>query len=135
MAVATNQSGIARGYYDETTLTDMHKKLDRLLAEQGGAIDFIVWCPHAPEDNCGCRKPQPGLLKEIAKHYHTDLQSVPVIGDSLRDLQSARAVGSNPILVLTGKGRATAQSGSPELSGVPVYQDLSAAVDALVKES
>ena len=135
VAVATNQSGIARGFYDERVLVAMHEKLARLLAEKDGHVGYIAWCPHGPDDACTCRKPLPGLLNEIANHFQTDLRNVPVIGDSLRDLQAARAVGARPILVLTGKGEKTVQAGSPELEGVPVYPDLAAAVDALTKET
>lgn len=134
VTVATNQSGIARGYFDEAALQAMHEKLAGLLAMVHGHIDYIAWCPHGPGDNCDCRKPMPGLLNQIANHYQIDLQSVPVIGDSLRDLTAARAVNARPILVLTGKGAATAESGAPELVDVPVFQNLSAAVDALLKD-
>lgn len=135
VAVATNQSGIARGFYDERVLVAMHEKLARLLAEREGHVDYIAWCPHGPGDACVCRKPLPGLLNEIANHFQTGLKNVPVIGDSLRDLQAARAVGARPILVLTGKGEKTVKTGSPELEGVAVYPDLAAAVDMLTKES
>ena len=135
VAVATNQSGIARGFYDERVLTAMHEKLARLLAEIGGHVDYIAWCPHGPDDACDCRKPLPGLLNEIANHFETDLQNVPVIGDSLRDLQAARTVGARPVLVLTGKGQRTLDAGSPELEGIPVYPDLASAVAELTKEN
>ncbi len=134
VAVATNQSGIARGYYDEATLTAMHDKLARLLAEKGAAIDYLVWCPHGPDDACACRKPQPGMYQAIARHFKTDLKDIPVIGDSLRDLEAARAVGARPILVRTGKGERTLAAGH-DLAGIPVYADLAEAVDTLLKET
>jgi D-glycero-D-manno-heptose 1,7-bisphosphate phosphatase len=133
VAVATNQSGIARGYYDETTLAAMHDKLARLLAGQDAAIDYLVWCPHGPDDACDCRKPLPGMYQAIARHFATDLKDVPVIGDSLRDLEAARAVGARPILVRTGKGQRTLAA-NHDLRDVPVYADLAAAVDALLEE-
>ncbi len=134
VAVATNQSGIARGFYDEATLAAMHDKLARLLAEKGGAIDYIAYCPHGPDDNCDCRKPMPGLLQQIQQHFAVDLTGVPVVGDSLRDLQSARTMGARPILVKTGKGRRTLEKGEG-LEGVPLYDDLAAVVASLVKEN
>jgi D-glycero-D-manno-heptose 1,7-bisphosphate phosphatase len=132
IAVATNQSGIARGYFDETSLAAMHEKLAHLLDEKGGGVDYIAYCPHGPDDNCTCRKPLPGLLYEIRDHFKTDLTDVPMIGDSLRDIQAARTVGGYPILVRTGKGENTLAKASDELTDVPVYMNLAAAVDALL---
>jgi len=131
IAVATNQSGIARGYYDETTLAAMHDKLAHLLDKQSGEIDYIAYCPHGPNDDCGCRKPLPGLLTEIGNHFNVELADVPIIGDSLRDIQAARAVGAFPILVKTGKGEHTLAN-TDQISDIPVYTDLAAAVDALL---
>jgi D-glycero-D-manno-heptose 1,7-bisphosphate phosphatase len=112
----------------------MHDKLAHLLDEQGGEIDYIAYCPHGPDDNCDCRKPLPGLLKEISTHFNTELTNVPIIGDSLRDLQSARSVGAYPILVKTGKGERTLEN-ADQISDIPVYADLAAAVDALLNNS
>ncbi len=134
VAVATNQSGIGRGLFDLDTFHAMHQKLDALLAEVGGHIDALAFCPHTPDAGCDCRKPAPGLLREIADKLHADLKGVPVIGDSLRDLQSAQAVGALPILVRTGKGERCLRqlAGDTKLADVPVYSNLSAAVDALL---
>ncbi|MDZ7661498.1 D-glycero-beta-D-manno-heptose 1,7-bisphosphate 7-phosphatase [Thiohalophilus sp.] len=126
--VATNQSGIARGYYDEATLQQMHDKLRELLAGQGGRVDGIVYCPHGPDDHCDCRKPLPGLLERIAHLSDHPLENVPVVGDSLRDIESARAVGATPYLVRTGKGEQTLARGEG-VEGVPVYADLARFVD------
>jgi len=131
IAVATNQSGIARGYYNEATLAAMHNKLAHLLDEQGGEIDYIAYCPHGPDDDCTCRKPLPGLLTEIGKHFGVELTNVPIIGDSLRDIQAARSVGAFPILVKTGKGEHTLTH-SDQINDIPVYTDLATAVDALL---
>ncbi len=134
VAVATNQSGIGRGLFDLAALAAMHDKLARLLAQEGGRIDHIFYCPHAPDDGCDCRKPLPGLMRQIAGHYAVPLTGVPVIGDSLRDLEAARAVGARPILVRSGKGERTLAAGKG-LDGVPVYADLAAAVGGLVTPS
>lgn len=133
VAVATNQSGIARGFYDIATLNAMHDKLRRLLAALGGEIEMIAFCPHGPDDNCDCRKPAPGMYREIAKRLDISLENVPIIGDSLRDLQAAQVVGASPILVRTGKGERTLVKGDG-LDGIPVYDDLAAAVTALLEE-
>lgn len=131
VAVTTNQSGLARGYFDETTLAAMHDKMATLLAAHGAAVDHIAWCPHGPDDACDCRKPLPGLYLDVARHFDRDLAGVPIIGDSLRDLEAAVAVGARPILVRTGKGeRAIAKGGLPP--GTAVYADLAEAVDALL---
>ena len=134
IAVATNQSGIARGYYDEAILAAMHNKLAHLLDEQGGEIDYIAYCPHGPDDDCNCRKPLPGLLTEIGDHFNVELTNVPIIGDSLRDIQAAHAVGALPILVKTGKGEQTLANTDIN-SDIPVYADLAAAVDALLSNT
>ncbi|MEJ2142340.1 MAG: D-glycero-beta-D-manno-heptose 1,7-bisphosphate 7-phosphatase [Gammaproteobacteria bacterium] len=131
VAVATNQSGIARGYYTLDTLQAMHDKLASMLAKLGGHVDYIAYCPHGPDDNCDCRKPMPGMYHDIASHFNTSLTNVPVIGDSLRDLQAAHTVGATPYLVRTGKGERTIAKGEG-LDGVPIYDDLAAVVDELL---
>lgn len=133
VVVATNQSGIGRGYFDLPTLEAMHDKLRSLLAAVHGRIDGIFYCPHTPDDQCECRKPRPGLYQQIASHFGISLAGVPVIGDSLRDIDAARAVGAKPVLVRTGKGLRTLQSGEG-LDDIPVYDDLADAVDALLNE-
>lgn len=131
VAIATNQSGIARGYYSIDTLNAMHDKLRVELTNHGGSIDMIAFCPHGPNDNCDCRKPLPGMYKAIARRFDTTLKDVPVIGDSLRDLQAAQAVGATPILVKTGKGERTLAKGEG-LAGIPAFNDLADAVSALL---
>ena len=127
IAVATNQSGLARGLFDENAIAAMHDKLRELVAEAGGRVDHIVVCPHGPDDNCDCRKPKPGMYLQIAEHYGVGLQGVPVIGDSLRDLEAAAAAGAHPILVRTGNGTLTEGLLEGELAFVPVFDDLAAA--------
>lgn len=134
IAVATNQSGIARGYFDLDTLNLMHEKLHQLLAACGGQIDGIFYCPHAPDDDCECRKPKPGLLLDIKARFDTVMQDVPAVGDSLRDLQAARSVGARPVLVRTGKGERTIAQ-AEGLEGVAVYDDLAAFVDELLQDT
>ena len=133
IAIATNQSGIARGYFDIETLNRMHEKLLRLLLAQGGQIDGIFCCPHGTDDNCACRKPKPGLLQEIHKRFNVSMSRVYAVGDSLRDLQAAQAVGARPILVKTGKGGRTIKQGDG-LGGIPIYKDLATFVDELLAQ-
>ena len=131
VVVATNQSGVGRGLFDMTTLNAIHDKMLKAVAHAGGRIDAIFFCPHVAEANCQCRKPKSGMIEEIAARYNMDLQGVPAIGDSLRDLEATARLGAQPILVRTGKGEKTlAKGGLPE--GTQVYADLAEAVAALV---
>jgi D-glycero-D-manno-heptose 1,7-bisphosphate phosphatase len=144
VVVATNQSGIGRGLLDEATLTAIHRKMQTAVTAAGGHIEAIHYCPHRPEDDCDCRKPKAGLLREIAARFRTSLHGVPVIGDSYRDIQAARKVGARPILVLTGSGRATLRALEKEigagdvdswgLRAPEVYESLAAAARQLVVE-
>jgi len=107
VVVATNQSGLGRGLFDLDDLEAMHSKLMGLVEEAGGTIAGIFYCPHAPEDNCLCRKPLPGLLDAIETELGIDVVGAPLVGDSLRDLQAGIARGCRPVLVRTGKGLKT----------------------------
>ena len=124
VAVATNQSGLARGYYAQATLEAMHTRLRQLVAEQGGELGLIVHCPHGPADGCDCRKPKPGMLQAIAEHYAVSLAGVWFVGDSSGDLEAARAVDCQPVLVKTGKGERTLAKALP--AGTLVFEDLAA---------
>ena len=112
IAVATNQSGIGRGLFDMATLNAINDKMMEMVFRQGGRIDALFFCPHTAAESCGCRKPRTGMFEEIAARFHTELKGVPVVGDSLKDLQAADAVGAQPILVLTGKGPRTRTEGA-----------------------
>lgn len=132
LVVATNQSGVGRGYFDIEALHHIHRKMLDAAASHGGIIEAVFFCPHRPEDNCACRKPAPGLLEQIADRLHHGLADVPVVGDSLRDIEAARAAGALPVLVRTGNGSAAeAQVGDD----VPVFDDLAAfAADLLQRD-
>lgn len=132
VTVATNQSGIARGYYDLDTLEAMHQKLHDELAAMGGKIEVIAYCPHGPDDHCDCRKPLAGLYQQIAEQLQTRLDGVPVVGDSLRDITAAERVSAHPILVRTGKGERTLARGEG-INKVPVFDDLASVVDDLLQ--
>ena len=111
VVVATNQSGVGRGLFDLATLAAIHMKMHQAVTAAGGHLDAIFFCPHAADAHCHCRKPQPGMLEEILRRFSVEPQSVTSVGDSLRDLQAAAAVGVRPVLVLTGKGQKTMQAG------------------------
>jgi D-glycero-D-manno-heptose 1,7-bisphosphate phosphatase len=136
VVLATNQSGLARGLFDMASLNAMHTKMNRLLAMHGGRIDAVFFCPHQSTDACACRKPLPGLLLQIGERFGVELEGVPCVGDSLRDLQAAQAAGCAPHLVLTGKGQAL--RGKPLPADMPsntvVHEDLGAFVNYLLTQ-
>jgi D-glycero-D-manno-heptose 1,7-bisphosphate phosphatase len=125
VVVATNQSGLARGLFDMAALNAIHDALQRAVHQAGGRIDAIFFCPHADQSGCECRKPRPGMLLEIGKRLNVPMEGVPMVGDSLRDLQAAAAAGARPVLVLTGKGKKTRAAGGLP-AGTEVYADLAA---------
>lgn len=135
VVVATNQSGLARGLFDTTTLEAIHARMVDHLAEAGARLDGIYVCPHGPDDGCDCRKPAAGLIDQIVADYG-EVAGVPLVGDSLRDLQAGVARGCRPVLVLTGKGRRTLDKGLPEnLGPVAVYDSLARFVDQFLKDA
>ena len=128
VAVATNQSGLARGLFDEAVLGQIHNKMRVAIQAAGGELAGVFYCPHGPEEGCSCRKPGTGLIVQIAEQLQVDPRGVPLVGDALRDLQAASAAGCLPVLVKTGKGNITL--GSTLLDpAIPVFDDLSAFVD------
>ena len=136
VVVATNQSGLGRGLFDAYTLNEMHAKMNALLTPLGGRVDAVFFCPHAPEDDCRCRKPRPGLFEDIGLRFGIDMTGVPAVGDTLRDLQAASAVGCTPHLVRTGKAASLDEAGvqamREKVLGLTVHADLAAFVDALL---
>lgn len=135
--IATNQSGLGRGLFDMVALTAMHAKMNAALARVGGRIGAVFFCPHAPEDQCNCRKPLPGLFEQIGERYGVELETVPVVGDSVRDIEAAVAVGCPPHMVRTGKGAlmtdaqiAQLKQRFPELQ---VHADLAAFAESLIQ--
>jgi len=133
--IASNQSGLGRGLFDMAALNAMHAKMNSLLAKVGGRIDAVFFCPHTPDESCDCRKPLPGLFRQIGERYGVDLANVPVVGDSLRDLQAGAALGCRPHLVRTGKGAATvAGNVLHQVPGTVVHDDLAAFAEHLIQE-
>lgn len=131
VTIATNQSGIGRGLYSEEGLAEIHAKMQQALAQEGGHIDGIYYCPHLPDQGCACRKPRPGLLLQIAQDYNYDLSQALLIGDAERDILAAQAVNCPAVLVKTGKG--IQNLGRSALSTTPVYKNLAEVVAALLR--
>jgi D-glycero-D-manno-heptose 1,7-bisphosphate phosphatase len=131
VVVATNQSGVGRGLLDIATLNAIHERMHKALAQVGGRIDAIFYCPHTADSQCECRKPKPGMLEEIGRRFNVDMTGIPCVGDSPRDLAAAQAVGAQPMLVLTGKGEKTLRDGGFPKNTV-IFPDLAFAVAALL---
>lgn len=136
VVVATNQSGIGRGMIDMASMNAVHAHMLQTLQRAGGRIDAVFFCPHTAEDDCDCRKPLPGMMKQIGHRYGVDLAGVPLVGDTLRDLQAAAAAGCPPHLVRTGRAAAwdaaTLERALEQSPGAAVHKDLSAFVDFLL---
>ncbi|WP_114416784.1 D-glycero-beta-D-manno-heptose 1,7-bisphosphate 7-phosphatase [Marinospirillum perlucidum] len=134
LAVATNQSGLARGKFTQEDLDAMHSKLLQLLHEAGGDLHHIAWCPHGPDDGCECRKPKPGLLEQISLVLNLDLDDAIMVGDAIRDLEAGKAAGCKRcVLVRTGKGEKTLAAGET-VEGMEVVTNLAELADQLLAE-
>lgn len=131
VVVASNQSGLARRLFNIETLNQIHEKMHKQLAEVGGVIEAIFFCPHGPKEGCKCRKPRTDLFKEIASRLHISMKNVSAVGDRLSDIEAARNAGARPVLVLSGKGRDVLDKGN-DMKGVSVHDDLVAFVDELL---
>ena len=134
--VATNQSGIGRGVIDMASVNAVHAHLLKQLLAVGGRIDAVFFCPHTPADQCDCRKPLPGLMRDIGKRYGIDLKQVPMVADTLRDLQAAHAAGCQPHLVCSGRAAgldaAQIQQMVDQVPGTRVHADLAAFAEHLM---
>jgi D-glycero-D-manno-heptose 1,7-bisphosphate phosphatase len=138
VALATNQSGVGRGLYDMATLNAIHDKMHKALAQVGGRIDALFYCPHTADDNCSCRKPKTGMIEDIARRFSVDLGEVYAVGDSLRDLVAFAEAGCKPILVRSGKGEETLANAKLPNQSLPantiIFADLAEAVQHIVAE-
>ena len=110
VVVATNQAGIGRGMIDMAAVNAVHLYMMKLLATKGGRLDAVFFCPHTRDDHCDCRKPMPGMMRDIAYRYGADLKNVPMVGDTLRDLEAARAAGCPAHLVRSGRASLVTES-------------------------
>ena len=133
--IASNQSGIARGYFDEAALTRMHDKMNSLVEDSGGVISAIFYCPHSPDEGCSCRKPKTGLLERAEVEFDISLAGDYFVGDSLKDLQAANSFNMEPILVRTGNGRQTEIALSKEMRDqTRIFNDLKSAVSWILNK-
>jgi D-glycero-D-manno-heptose 1,7-bisphosphate phosphatase len=133
ISVATNQSGVGRGLMTLTQLEAIHARMRNEAAANGGALDTVLFCPHAPDDGCECRKPAPGLIREALARSGIGAAESLVVGDDRRDLEAASRAGVKAALVRTGKGRKT----ETLLRGgekVPTYDDLPQLARAILGE-
>jgi len=137
--VATNQSGLGRGYFSQTDLDAMHTKMTNLVEQAGGCIAGIFYCPHSPIDACDCRKPLAGLLDQIENFTKHNVAGCPIVGDSLRDLQAGIAKDCTPLLVRTGKGQKTAailaDQTDTKLRNAKIFDDLMAVANYLTADN
>jgi D-glycero-D-manno-heptose 1,7-bisphosphate phosphatase len=133
VVVATNQSGIARGLFDMVTLNAIHDKMHHALAQLGGHIDAIFYCPHAADDHCQCRKPKSKMIEDIGHRFSVDLNGIPAVGDALRDLQAYARVGCQAMLVRTGKGEETLTDGNLPANTLS-FSNLAQAADHIIAE-
>jgi D-glycero-D-manno-heptose 1,7-bisphosphate phosphatase len=131
VVVATNQSGLGRGLFDMATLISINEKMHKALTAVGGRIDGIFYCPHTADSKCECRKPKVGMFSEIGRRFGVEMTGVPCVGDSVRDLEAASAIGGQPILVLTGKGEKTLREGNFPKNTV-IFPDLAFVATALL---
>lgn len=130
--IATNQSGIGRGYYTLDILNAIHNKMHNTLTIAGATIKEIFFCPHLPDAGCECRKPKLGLLNAMKAKYQLDFASTYFIGDSHVDMKAATAAGCQPLLVLTGNGAKTLKN-YPEFNTIPRFDNLMQAVKFILK--
>ncbi len=105
VVVVTNQSGVARGYFTEETLAQIHDKMRRELALHGASVDGVYYCPHHPDDRCECRKPKTALYRRAAEEHDIDFDASYVVGDMQMDVAAGKALGCHTILVTTGPGK------------------------------
>ena len=133
VVIVTNQSAVGRGLISLQTAQDLNQRLINLICEQGGQIDAVYMCPHAPEDGCSCRKPLPGLLLQAAKDLSLDIQHSWMIGDAWSDVQAGAAAGTQgTILLKTGRGvEQLLQAQSEKITGNLVFDNLPLALDAI----
>lgn len=131
--VLTNQSGIARGYFDRAAADAVNRRTGELLTNGGVAIQGWYVCPHGPGDGCHCRKPSPGLAYQAADALDLDLSRSWMIGDKRSDIELARAVGASGLLVLTGHGAQDREWAENE--GVAVAASLTEAADIILSAS
>lgn len=132
VVVVNNESGIGEGRMDGGALVRVNARMARELADAGGRLDAVLYCPHRADEGCACRLPAPGLLLELQRRLEVDLAGVPMISDSLEGVQAAQTLNMRPVLVMSSAAARVSSEAVHTLVGVEVYDDLSAAVGALL---
>jgi D-glycero-D-manno-heptose 1,7-bisphosphate phosphatase len=134
IVVVTNQAAINRGMVSAETVDEIHRRMVDGIEAAGGRIDRVYFCPHRPDEGCGCRKPQPGMLKQAAADLGIELKGSYLVGDARTDIQAGLAVDCIPFLVLTGRGlRQAPQALLEGLGRLRVVRDLSVAVTSILQ--
>jgi D-glycero-D-manno-heptose 1,7-bisphosphate phosphatase len=134
--VITNQSAVNRGMISPEALETMHRRMCRTVADSGGCITDIFFCPHRPDEDCDCRKPEPGMILAARDRYGFDLASAVMVGDSEKDILTGRAAGCGAtVLVKTGNGETAIQS-LAQKGALPdqVADDLAAAANWIIDQ-
>lgn len=133
--VVTNQSGVARGFFPQALIHQIHEKMNAELAAGGARLDGVYYCPHKTEDDCDCRKPLPGMLERAARELHLELADSFVVSDRYVDIEMGHSVGCHTILVLSGYGRGEYEWNRARWARQPdhVTENLSGAVDIILK--
>ena len=133
--VVTNQSGVARGFFPESLVHEIHEKMKGQLAAGGAHVDAVYYCPHIREDHCRCRKPLPGMLEQAARELSLQISGSALVSDRYADMAMGQASGCRDILVLTGYGRGENEWNRHAWPRQPahVVEDLSAAVDIILR--
>jgi len=138
VVIITNQSGVGRGLFSADTLAKIHVRMIDYVQQHGGKIQSILFCPHHPDDACNCRKPLPGMYQELAERLNINYSGVYSVGDSVRDLQAAKAAGASPVLVKTGNGKKSLKKIADDpnivLDDILVFDTLATFADALLKQ-
>jgi D-glycero-D-manno-heptose 1,7-bisphosphate phosphatase len=123
---------------DMAAVNAVHLQMMKMLSAKGGRLDAVFFCPHTREDNCDCRKPMPGMMHDIAQRYGVDLAHVPLVADTLRDLQAAHAAGCPPHLVCTGRAGLVSEAERAQwvaaVPGTLVHDDLASFASHLLQQ-
>ena len=136
VVVVTNQSGVARGFFPESLIWEMHEKMANELAAAGAHVDAIYYCPHVRDDGCACRKPLPGMLERAAREHHLEIRGSVIVSDRYKDIQMGHESGCRTILVLSGYGRGEYEWNRGKWPRQPdfVVENLVDAVDIILRE-
>ncbi|MBM3132433.1 MAG: HAD family hydrolase, partial [Chloroflexi bacterium] len=120
--VITNQSGLARGYFTEDTLNQIHEKMKTELGKHGARVDAIYYCPHHPDDGCHCRKPRTGLFSKAVSELRIELKRSYMVGDAQGDIDAGKAAECKTVLVTTGPNGKSKINNAPDFTAENLVQ-------------